>query len=114
MMLAGCVRDSVPERTFPGGHVLRESKHPSKPDTVELSVWKLTEKTELLVCRIVAERGKVVSIMPTPVQTDAIREMSRMRLILGIWRIDEWDVAGASSSASLSPGAGSPATFEEI
>jgi len=69
-LFAGCARDSITERAFPGGHVLRESK---LPDRTELSIWKQADKTELLVCRVVSERGRVVSIMPTPVQTDAIR-----------------------------------------
>jgi hypothetical protein len=72
-LLAGCARDTTTTRTLPGGHVLRESKQSGSHEIIEMSVWKQTDTTELLVCRIMSDRGKVVSIMPTPVQTDTNR-----------------------------------------
>jgi len=53
-------------------HVLRGTA--GSADAVsEVTIWKKTKQGRLLVCKIVRQSGLIVSIMPTPIQTDAIR-----------------------------------------
>ena len=51
----------------------------------EVSIWDKSRPSPLLVCKVVKQSDLIVSIMPTPVQTDAIRPTAQFVTVGNGW-----------------------------
>lgn len=71
LLLIGCAHSPV--STILGGKyiLLQEGK---KEAVISYSIWRKEKDGKQLVCRFVVEKDKIVSILPTPVSSDAVRE----------------------------------------
>jgi hypothetical protein len=76
-------------RELAGHYVMEEQllsgKQGGDDALLEASIWKVGQQQRLLVCKIVTQRGMIVSIMPTPIQTDAIRPVGNFVTVGNGW-----------------------------
>jgi hypothetical protein len=88
VLLAVALCEAAP-RELVGQYVAEEQslhgKQGGDDAVIEVSVWKVDQQQRLLVCKIIKQRGVIVSIMPTPIQTDAIRPIGNFVTVGNGW-----------------------------